>query len=60
MFTSLLKAAVGVVVETPIAVAKDAATLCGALTDEHEPATLTALRRVADNVADATTPEKKP
>lgn len=57
MFGSLLKAAVGVVIETPLAVAKDVVTLGGSITNEREPATLTALRRVAQNVNDATTPE---
>lgn len=57
MFGSLLKAAVGVVIETPLAVAKDVVTLGGTLTNEREPATFTALRKVADNVADATDPE---
>lgn len=41
MFGKLLKATVGTVIETPIAVAADIATLGGALTDKKEPYTAT-------------------
>lgn len=54
MFTNLLKAAVGLAVETPIAIVEDAITLGGAITGKDEPATVTALKKVAKNVADAT------
>lgn len=54
MFNSLLKAAVGVVVETPLAVVADAVTLGGVLTDKAEPYTATALSKVVENVQDAT------
>lgn len=54
MFTSLLKAAVGVVVETPLAVVADAVTLGGVLTDKSQPYTVTALEKVVENVQDAT------
>lgn len=54
MFKSLLKAAVGLVVETPIALVEDSVTMFGALNDKPEPATLTALKKVAANVAEAT------
>lgn len=50
----LTKAVVGLVVETPIALVKDAATLGGALTEKDEPYTITALSKVADNVSKAT------
>jgi hypothetical protein len=55
---SLAKATVGLVVETPIALAADAVTMGGALTDKKEPYTATALKKVAENVSDATDPNK--
>lgn len=54
MFSSLLKAVVGVVIETPIALAKDVLTLGGAITEQDEPYTVTSLKKVFDNVSDAT------
>jgi hypothetical protein len=51
---SLTKAVVGVVVETPIALAADALTLGGAITDKREPYTATALKGVFKNVKDST------
>lgn len=54
MFKNLMKAAVGLVVETPIALVEDSVTLFGALSDKPEPATITALKKVAQNVAEAT------
>lgn len=54
----LTKAVVGVVVETPIAIAADVATLGGALTDKREPYTATALKGVLQNVENATKPNK--
>lgn len=57
MLSSLFKAAVGVVVETPLAVAADVLTLGGSLTDKEEPYTATAVKRVVENVKDATEPE---
>jgi hypothetical protein len=59
VFGSLLKAAVGVVVETPIALAADALTLGGSLTDKREPYTANALKKVAENVAKATDPGER-
>lgn len=53
----LTKAVVGVVVETPIALAADALTLCGALTDKDEPYTATTLKSVMDNIENATKPD---
>lgn len=57
MFKNLLKTAVGVVVETPIAVVADVITLGGALSDQGKPYTATALEKVMENVQEAT--EKK-
>jgi hypothetical protein len=54
MLSSLTKAVVGVVVETPIAIAADALTLGGAITERNEPYTVTALKKVSENVSDAT------
>lgn len=54
VFTSLTKAAIGVLVETPIALAADVVTLGGSLTDEDESYTASALGRVVRNVQDAT------
>lgn len=57
MFGSLFKAAVGVVVEVPVAAVADAVTMFGALNDRPEPHLATTLKKVAANVADATTPD---
>ena len=54
MLESLLKAVIGVVIETPLAVATDIVTMGGALTDKNEPYTVTALKKVIDNIEDAT------
>jgi len=43
MLGDLAKAAVGVVIETPIAVVADVVTMGGALTDKDQPYTATAL-----------------
>jgi hypothetical protein len=56
MLGDLAKAVVGVVVETPIAIAADALTLGGSLTDKDEPYTATALKGVMKNVENATYP----
>ena len=58
MFGSLLKATVGVVIETPIALVKDVVTLGGAVTDEDKPYTAQALEKVTQNLSDATDPNK--
>ena len=58
MFKYLMKAAVGLVVETPIAMVEDSVTMFGALNDKPEPATVTALKKVAQNVAEATEPRE--
>jgi hypothetical protein len=54
MFSELLKAAVGVVIETPVALAKDVLTLGGACTDQDTPYTYQALEKVSDNISKAT------
>ena len=50
----LTKAVVGVVVETPIAIAADAITLGGTITDKDEPHTATALKGVMKNIEHVT------
>lgn len=57
MLTSLTKAVVGAVVETPVALVADAITLGGALADKAEPYTATAVRKVVENVQDAAKPD---
>lgn len=59
MFGSLLKAVVGVVIETPIALVKDVVTLGGTCV-EKDGGTYTgdALEKVVQNVGDATDPDK--
>ena len=54
MFGSLLKAAIGLVVETPVALVKDVITLGGSLEDEDVPYTLQALNKAVDNISKAT------
>jgi hypothetical protein len=58
MLGDLAKAAVGVVVETPIAIAADVLTLGGSLTDKDEPYTATAVKNVMQNVENATEPDQ--
>jgi hypothetical protein len=59
MFNSLMKAVVGVVIETPIAVVADVVTLGGAMTDKKEPYTATAVKNAVENLQDATKPDVK-
>ena len=54
MLGDLAKAAVGVVIETPIAVVADVVTMGGALTDKDQSYTTTALEKVMENVENAT------
>lgn len=54
MLSKLTKAAVGVVVETPVAVVADFITLGGVLTDKDEPYTATALKKVVENIENTT------
>ena len=56
---SLGKAAIGLAIETPLAIAADAITLGGSLSDAKQPYTATALKKVARNVSAATTPERE-
>jgi len=59
ILVDLTKAVVGVVIETPIAIAADVITLGGSLADKDEPYTSTALKSVMDNVENATKPDNK-
>lgn len=59
MFKNLLKAAVGLAIETPIAMVEDVITMGGAVTGKDEPATVTALRKVARNVSESTDPRER-
>lgn len=54
MIGSLLKAVVGVMVETPVAIVADCITLGGSLSDKKEPYTATALKKVMKNVTEST------
>lgn len=54
MLGDLTKAAVGLVIETPIAVVADVVTMGGVLTDKDQPYTATALEKVVKNVENAT------
>ena len=54
ILSNLTKAAVGVVIETPIAVVSDVITLGGSITEKDEPYTATALKKVLDNVTEVT------
>lgn len=53
MFNSLVKATVGVVIETPLAVVADVVTMGGALTDKEVPYTADALEKVFENVKES-------
>jgi hypothetical protein len=54
MFDNLFKAVVGAVIETPIAVVADIATLAGSLTDSNESYTAKAVGKVIENVQEVT------
>lgn len=54
ILTSLTKAAVGAVLETPVALVADVVTLGGSLTDKPQPYTAEALSKVTKNIAEAT------
>ena len=51
---ALMKATVGVVIETPIAVVADVLTLGGVINERHESYTTTAIKKVMENVGNAT------
>ena len=54
---NLAKATVGVVVQTPLAVAADVLTLGGSMTDKKVPYTATAVSNVVKNVENAVKPK---
>ena len=54
---NIAKAAVGVVVQTPLAVVADVVTLGGTLTDKKVPYTATAVSNVVKNVENAVKPK---
>lgn len=54
IFENLVKALVGAVVETPIAVVADVVTLGGSLSDKDEPYTVTSVNKVLENLGEAT------
>ena len=54
ILTDLAKATIGVVVETPIAIAADVLTLGGAIVERDEPYTATTLKNVMANIEHAT------
>lgn len=56
MFGSLLKATVGVVVDLPVSIVKDAATLGGTLTND-ESAIAKSLNTIGDNLEKAVDPD---
>lgn len=58
MLKSVTKAAVGTVIETPISAVADVVTLGGTLTDKDEPYTATSVKKVMDNLSDATESSK--
>lgn len=53
MLGELLKATVGLVVQTPLALAADVITMGGAMTDQNKPYTVQALENVYENVEKA-------
>ena len=54
MLSNLVKATVGVVIETPIALVADVVTMGGVLTDKDQPYTADALEKVVKNIENAT------
>lgn len=59
MLENLTKAVVGVVIETPVAIISDIATLGGSLTDKDKTYTANALSNVVQNLENATKPSHK-
>ncbi len=51
---NILKAVVGVIIETPVALVADVVTLGGALNDKPQPYTAEALTKVVKNIQEAT------
>jgi hypothetical protein len=56
LLNSLTKAVVGVIVDTPLAIAADVVTLGGAITEQDSPYTAKAVKRVVKNVENAVKP----
>jgi len=54
IFRSLLKATVGLVVETPVAIIADIATMGGITTDHQKTYTGEALEKVMENIKEST------
>lgn len=54
IINNLVKATVGVVIETPIAIAADVITMGGAMTDKDKPYTAEALEKVVKNITETT------
>ncbi len=54
VLSNLVKATVGVVVETPVALVADVVTLGGSLNDKEQPYTATAVEKVIENLSNAT------
>jgi hypothetical protein len=54
MFGELLKATVGLVIETPITIVSDVVTMGGSLSDKEQPYTLSALEKIIKNIEDST------
>ena len=57
ILSKLAKAAIGIVLETPVAVIKDAATMCGVTTEMNEPYTATSVKKVLKNIESITDDE---
>jgi hypothetical protein len=55
---SLAKATVGVVIDTPLAIVKDTASLVGALPEKEGTNTAEALQRVGENLQNAVDPNR--
>lgn len=54
MFGGLIKAAVGLVIETPVAIIADVVTLGGAINEKDTTYTGKALSKVVENITDST------
>ena len=54
VLSNLVKATIGVVVKTPVALVADVVTLGGSLNDKEQPYTATAVEKVIENLSNAT------
>lgn len=59
MIGSLVKATVGAVVQTPVAIVADVVTLGGTLVDRNKPFTQDALGNVVQNLENSVKPSKQ-